>query len=197
MGHLLDFRSHFFKERPVKSKASLRALHNLWQALELPEDALNHARLYGVDPVLPSSFALGTAAQTFISAAANAAAEIWHLRGRQRQSINVTMQHAAQECRCYFTVDGVAPNLWDKTSGLYKCGDGAWIRVHANFAHHRDGILALAGCPTGPYTTREQFAQALSRWKALEFEDMAAQAGLVVAAMRTFDEWDAHPQRKL
>lgn len=104
------------------------------------------------------------------------------------------MQHAVQECRSYFTVDGVAPNLWDKISGLYQCGDGAWIRVHANFAHHRDGILALAGCPAGPYTTREQFAQALSRWKALEFEDVAAQSGLVVAAMRTFDEWDVHPQ---
>ena len=36
---------------------------------------------------------------------------------------------------------------------------------------------------------------ALRGWRALAFEDAAAGAGLVVAALRRFDEWDAHPQR--
>jgi hypothetical protein len=31
-------------------------------------------------------------------------------------------------------------------------------------------------------------------WKALEFEQTAADAGLVVAAFRSFEEWDKHPQ---
>ncbi|WP_204278903.1 CoA transferase, partial [Klebsiella aerogenes] len=31
-------------------------------------------------------------------------------------------------------------------------------------------------------------------WKAEAFEEAAAQAGMVVTAARTFEEWDAHPQ---
>jgi hypothetical protein len=37
-------------------------------------------------------------------------------------------------------------------------------------------------------------AHALKAWKAFDVEQAAADAGLVVAAMRTFAEWDAHPQ---
>jgi crotonobetainyl-CoA:carnitine CoA-transferase CaiB-like acyl-CoA transferase len=73
-------------------------------------------------------------------------------------------------------------------------GAGGWVRIHANFAHHRDGALSLLGLPTGAHTERAAVAEALSGWHALDFEDAAARAGLVVAAARTFDQWDAHPQ---
>jgi crotonobetainyl-CoA:carnitine CoA-transferase CaiB-like acyl-CoA transferase len=54
--------------------------------------------------------------------------------------------------------------------------------------------LRLLGLPTGPGTERPAVAAALARWDAVEFEDAATGAGLVVAALRSFDEWDAHPQ---
>ena len=41
------------------------ALQQIWQALALPEKALRLARLEGADPVLPSSFAVGAAAQAW------------------------------------------------------------------------------------------------------------------------------------
>ncbi|WP_404976842.1 MULTISPECIES: hypothetical protein [unclassified Acidovorax] len=53
------------------------------------------------------------------------------------------MAHAAIECTGWFSLDGQAPDLWDALSGLYRCADG-FVRLHANFAHHRDsGFGAL------------------------------------------------------
>lgn len=192
----MDSRSSFSQAGGLAPQDGLAfsALRALWRDAGLPAAALDNVVLSGQDPVLPSSFAVGTAAQVSIAAAGLAAAELWHLRGQPRQQVAVDMLHAAQECRSYFTINGVMPDQWDKISGAYACGDGGWVRIHAKFAHHRDGALALLGCPTGERATRADVAQALQRWKALEFEQVAADAGLVVAAMRRFDEWDAHPQ---
>jgi crotonobetainyl-CoA:carnitine CoA-transferase CaiB-like acyl-CoA transferase len=86
------------------------------------------------------------------------------------------------------------PRLWDPIAGLYRCGDGGWVRLHTNFTHHRDGVLALLDLPAGAQTPREAVAEALCGWQALAFEQAASDAGLVVAALRSFEQWDAHPQ---
>jgi crotonobetainyl-CoA:carnitine CoA-transferase CaiB-like acyl-CoA transferase len=167
-------------------------LAQVWRLAELPSAALGYAQLAGADPVLPSSFAVGTAALVPIAAAALAACELGHARGQPRQEVGVDMRHAALECAGWFSIDGRVPEAWDKFSGLYRCADG-WVRVHANFAHHREGALRLLGLQ--PDTAQRADAeQALLQWRALEFEQAAADRGLVVAALRTFDEWDAHPQ---
>ncbi|MDZ4361451.1 MAG: CoA transferase, partial [Variovorax sp.] len=49
---------------------SEEVLAGLWQLAGLPAEALAFARLTGADPVLPSSFAVGLAAQASIAAAA-------------------------------------------------------------------------------------------------------------------------------
>ena len=168
-------------------------INALWQSAGLPADALAHLTLTGTEPALPSSFAVGTAAQVSFAAAALAAAEIGHRRNGLRQQVRVDMRHAALECCSHFLIDGLAPNVWDKLAGLYECRTG-WVRLHTNFAHHRDGVLRLLGLPEGTGTEREAVGQALTRWDATEFEQAATDAGLVVAALRRFDEWDAHPQ---
>jgi len=166
-------------------------LSHIWSLGGLSPQALDCVDLSGADPVLPSSFAVGTAAQTSIAAAALAACELGHARGQQRQRVGVDMAHAALECEGWFSVNGQVPDLWDPFSGLYACADG-WVRVHANFSHHRDGALALLG--QVPATAQREDAQhALRSWKALDFEQAAAERGLVVAALRSFAEWDAHP----
>ena len=183
------------------------ALAALWHGAGLPAAALAQVQLGDTtSAVLPSSFCVATAAQASLAAAALAAAELWQLRQPQapRQQVSVHRVHAALDCRGFFTLDGRAPALWDKLSGLYPCGaDGAgpspgaacgWVRIHANFAHHRDGALQLLGLPPGPETSRDAVTQALRRWRAEDFEQAAADAGLVVAAARSFADWDAHPQ---
>ncbi|MDQ8034916.1 MAG: CoA transferase [Bordetella sp.] len=197
MGHLMDLRAPFSKGQAhttTTGKTAMSALQTIWRGANLPDESLEHVVLQGTEPVLPSSFAVGTAAQASMAAAALAAAELWHLRGKPRQKVSLDMLHAAQEFRSHFTINGIAPNIWDPVTGLYPCGDGGWVRIHANFAHHRDGALALLGCAPGDGGTRAAVEQALTRWRALDFEQVAADAGMVVAAMRTFEEWDAHPQ---
>src|ERR1044072_1664227 len=119
-------------------------LRRLWDLAGLPPEALGFARLPGAEPALPSSSAVGTAAQASIAAAALAACELGHLRGAPRQQIKVDMLPAALGCTAWFRLDGRVPPQWDPFSGLYRCADG-WVRVHANFAHHRDGALRLMG----------------------------------------------------
>ncbi len=169
-------------------------LRSLWQAAALPEASLAHARLPDRGPVLASSFRVAVALQSSLAAAGLAAAELWHCRsGRPRQQLTVDGEHAVLDSLAWFTLDGQLPHVWDKVSGLYACGEGH-VRIHANFAHHRDGALRLLGLPAGEATERPALAAALQGWRALDFEAAAAEAGLVVAAVRRFDEWDAHPQ---
>ena len=174
------------------------ALAALWHASGLPPSALSRIALPASGPVLPSSFAVGSAAQASLGAAALAAAEIRHLRGHGRQDVRVERTHALAECAAWFSLDGVEPAVWDKISGLYPCGEAVgvpgWVRIHANFAHHRDGALRLLGYPPGPGTEREAIIDALRHWNAEDLETAAANAGLVVAALRRMDEWDRHPQ---
>jgi len=174
------------------------ALQQLWRCAGLDDAALQRVELIGAEPVLPSSFAVGTAAQASLAAGALAAAELGRLRNGVTQQLTVDMRHAALECCTHFLIDGRALPLWDKLAGLYPCGgdDGpaGWVRIHTNFAHHRDGALRLLGLPEGSSAERADVQRALRGWSALDFEQAAADAGLVVAALRSFEEWDAHPQ---
>ncbi len=169
------------------------ALEALWRDAGLLPEALGNVALPARAAVLPSSFAITTAAQASLGAAALAAAQIGRARGGPAQQVSVDAEHAVLDSLAWFTVDGQTPNLWDELSGLYRAADG-WVRVHANFAHHRDGVLRLLGLPVRPHTQRAAVEAALAGWRAQAFEDAAAAAGLVVAAARSFAEWDAHPQ---
>nr|WP_051180580.1 CoA transferase [Caballeronia insecticola] len=172
--------------------SSLDTLHDIWRIAGLPGDALSYIDLPGHDPVFPSSFAIGTAAHATIGAAALAACELGVARGVERQRVCVDMTAAAVECTGAFTVDGKEPETWGRFSGLYRCADG-YVRIHANFEHHQDGALRLLGLD--PRTaTREDAERALLAWRASDYENAAAERGLVVSMLRTFDEWDATPQ---
>ena len=175
---------------PVSPEAAVAAL---WASLDLPANALQRLRLTGAEPVLPSSFAVGTAAQASLAAAALAATEIGIARNGLAQDVAVDMSDAAAETTAWLRIDGRKLEVWDRIAGLYRCRDG-WLRLHTNFEHHRDGVLHLLGLPPGPDTSREQVAAAIADRPARAFEDEASAAGLVVAAMRSTPTWQTHPQ---
>ena len=52
------------------------------------------------------------------------------------------------------------------------------------------GLLRLLGCRH----EKAEVARALRTWRALDFEEAAAAAGLCATALRDFEAWDAHPQ---
>ena len=180
------------------------ALAALWRDAGLPATALERIALTGSDPVLPSSFAVGTAMQASLGAAALAAAEVGRLRGGPAQTISIDIADVVRESACRFTIDGRTPPIWDKLSGRYRCGGSTgstssggaapgWVRLHANFAHHRDGALALLGLPPGEATERDAVAAALRAWSAEDFESAIAERGFVAAAVRTPEQWRQHP----
>ena len=170
-----------------------KVLADVWRTAGQDGNALSEAEFIGAEPVLPSSFAVGTAAQATIGATALAAGELWLLRTGRRQRIRVDMRAAAIEFRSerYLRVNGKVPAEYhDNIAGLYRCGDGRWVRLHTNLPHHCSGLLALLGCEHD----RDAVQRKLEGWKAEALEDAAAEAGLVVTACRTFTEWDEHPQ---
>lgn len=184
------------RQAQESSPAARSALAGLLSEAGLPASLDELADLTGRDPVLPSSFSVGAAAQAAVAASALAAVHLAGLRGAAPQRVAVDMVHAALEFRNHFLIEGQQVDIRDKITGLYRCGDGGWVRIHANFAHHRDGALRLLGCPPGPDVTRAQVEQALSSWTAEGFETAAAEAGLVATALRSFAQWDAHPQAR-
>lgn len=177
------------------------SLQMLWQQAGLPVQALapGALALSGDGAAYPSSFCLDVAAPAAVAASGLASALIDQRRQQQPMPrVNVDVGHVLAECSGYFTLDGEQPNLWAPISGLYACGadvgEPGWLRIHANFAHHRDGVLRLLGLPTGEATPRQAVADALKGWTAQAVEERAAALGLVVAAARSPDAWQAHPQ---
>ena len=170
-----------------------RVLAVLWRQAGGELRGLEALTLTGRDPVLPSSFRIGTVAQVTIAAAGLAAAAVHRARGGVEQEVSVDMRHAAIEFKSesHFRVDDDAPPpLWDPIAGAYRCGDGTWVRIHTNFPHHRDGILEILGCDN----QHNSVANALDKWSGAEFETEAARRGMIASMMRTQARWDQHPQ---
>ncbi len=164
-----------------------------WREAGGPEEDLSRLKLHGAEPVLPSSFRMAAVAQASIALSGLAAACIHRERTGAAQDVALDIRHACAEFQSeqHYSVHGrPTPELWDKIAGVYCCGDQRWVRIHTNFLHHRDGVLALLECAYD----KAAVAAALTTWKAEDFESEATARGLVVSMMRSFDEWDAHPQ---
>jgi crotonobetainyl-CoA:carnitine CoA-transferase CaiB-like acyl-CoA transferase len=170
-------------------------LSSIWALGGGDASALDQVMLTGEEPMLPSSFRVAAAAQTSIAASGLAAAAIWKMRSGQSQTVTVDMRHAVVDCRSerYLLRDGKPPPpAWDSIAGIYKTGDGRFVRLHTNFPHHRAAVCKVLNCKP----EREQVQAALMNWKAEDFETAAYADGCVVSMMRSRDEWLAHPHAK-
>jgi crotonobetainyl-CoA:carnitine CoA-transferase CaiB-like acyl-CoA transferase len=168
-------------------------LSDLWISTGGDPAALDAVTLTGEEPQLPSSFRVAAAGQVSIAASGLAAAEIWKLRSGQSQSVSVDMRHAAVECRSerYLRVDGQSPPpVWDVIAGVYKTGDGRFVRLHTNFPHHRAAVCKVLDCKAD----RAEVQARLMQWEGEAFETAAYAAGGVVALMRSHREWSDLPQ---
>src|SRR4051812_24188217 len=90
----------------------------------------------------------------------------------------------------HLEVDGATPALWAPLSGFWPCRDG-WVRTHGNYPHHSDRLRKVLGLPTD--ASKEQVAAAIAGRDAVDLEDAAAHTGAIVGAVRTPEEWAAHP----
>lgn len=140
--------------------------------------------------ILPSVFPVTALAVASIATAAQALSDYMGQRFGHAPPVAVDGRMAS-----FWFASSLRPQGWqvpaarNPMTGDYATRDG-WIRLHANAPHHRDAALAVLGCPPDPHSIR----QAVSRYAACELEDIMVAAGACAAAMRSPEEWAAHPQ---
>ena len=88
----------------------------------------------------------------------------------------------------HFRISGSVPGAWAELSGFWPAGDG-WLRTHANYPHHRERLVRALGISGSAGSLRDR----LSSLSALEAEELVVAAGGIAAAVRTEEEWAAHP----
>ena len=171
----------------------LQALASIWDLAGGDPAALAGVALHGEDPVLPSTFRVGTAAASTIAASALAATELWRLRTGKTQTVSLDLRAAAATFRSerYLRVDGQQPpGPWGPIAGYYRTADKRWVQLHTNFPHHHQGVIDLLGCAD----EREAVREAVADWEGQALEDAIAERGLCAGLLRSSEEWAAHPQ---
>ena len=180
-------------KHPEQQTVSARAaLERLWSLAGCDRQALERIELAGKEPALPTVFPVGVASSACIGAAGLAASELWRLRTGAAQPVRTEMRHAAIAYRSehYLRVDGAPVAGPDRARSYFRDASGRWMQLHMGYAHHRDGILRALGCRDDV----SEIARAFSRRDAFEVEDTLAAKGLPGYALRTREEWAAHPQ---
>lgn len=149
----------------------------------------------GADPVLATPFRAAEAAAASLSLSAAIAAEIWRLRGGDKQNIVIDLNAAAASLLSFLFVkrDGESvkrPALDAPTVGLYRCADGRWIHLHGGFPRQWKRMLDLLNAAD----SREAVAASVAKWNSLALEDAIAFMNMCGAVVRTREEWAESPQ---
>ncbi|MET1067554.1 MAG: CoA transferase [Pseudomonas prosekii] len=139
---------------------------------------------------LPSAFAVTDLACASIAAAGQALGELLQQHTARTPALEVDRRLAsfwfATSIR---PVGWSVPPLWDPIAGDYATRDG-WIRLHTNAPHHR----AAAERVLGACSDRVAMATAVAKWASTDLELAVVEAAGCAAEMRTWAQWQAHPQ---
>ncbi len=168
-----------------------RALRTAWAALG-GDPALCDAVAVAPGPALPSVFDVSAVATGAVAAATLAAAELLAARnGEGLREVFVDAHHASLAFGCerhLRALDWTLPPVWDPIAGDYAARD-TWIRLHTNYATHRDAALRVLGCQAD----REAVAAEIAGWDADALEGAVVAAGGCAAALRSVPAWAEHP----
>ncbi len=139
---------------------------------------------------LPSAFAVTDLACASIAAAGQAVSEWLQQHTGRLPTLEVDRRLAsfwfATSIR---PVGWSVPPLWDPVAGDYATKDG-WIRLHTNAPHHR----AAAESVLGACADRAAMASKVAQWVKSDLEQAVVDAGGCAAEMRSWSQWQAHPQ---
>ena len=165
-------------------------------------DAGGKLTFYGRDPILPSPMRFGTMAAVGLAARSVALATLWKEATGKGQDISVDVRKALK--RFYGFFDG----KWETINGRPPAPGGYAVSPFLTgpfFRETRDGryVLALDIYPQllvrtlnflGCSPSTESINNAIRKWNAVELEEAAAAEGLVLAMVRTNEEFRREPQ---
>jgi crotonobetainyl-CoA:carnitine CoA-transferase CaiB-like acyl-CoA transferase len=168
------------------------------------DDCGGELSFYGSDPIIPSPVRFGTMSAIALAARSVAVAALWRQATGEGQNISVDVRKALRRFCGFFegkweTVNGRPPAPGGyAVSPFLKTGD-------AFFRETRDGryVVALDFYPQlfvrtldflrcSPST--ESINNAILQWDPVELEQAAAAEGLVLAMVRTNEEFRREPQ---
>ncbi len=139
---------------------------------------------------LPSVFAVTDLACASIAAAGQAVSDLLQRHTGRLPPLEVDRRLASFWFATSIRPDGWSvPPMWDPVAGDYATRDG-WIRLHTNAPHHR----AAAERVLGACADRAAMASQVAQWAKTDLEQAVVDAGGCAAEMRTWAQWQAHPQ---
>ncbi|MDB5977135.1 MAG: carnitine dehydratase [Nevskia sp.] len=165
------------------------------------KDSGSKLSFYGQDPIIPSTLRFGSMAAVTLAAKAVAVAVLWRHRTGDGQDIAVDVRKALRRFAGFFdlkweTMNGRPPAFEDPLNPFIE---------RALFHETRDGrhVLALNIYPKlavralnvlKATNTAESVRNAILQWRADDLENAAAEAGIVIAKVRTFEEFSKELQ---
>ncbi|WP_447786836.1 CoA transferase [Pseudomonas germanica] len=139
---------------------------------------------------LPSAFAVTELACASIAAAGQAVSELIQQQSGHLPAVAVDRRLASFWFSSSLRPIGwQVPPLWDPIAGDYATRDG-WIRLHTNAPHHR----AAAEHVLGACADRDAMAAKVAQWTSTDLEQAVVQAQGCAAEMRSWAQWQKHPQ---
>ncbi|MFF7729531.1 CoA transferase [Streptomyces sp. NPDC008001] len=170
-----------------------------WAALG-GDPAFTGAVAYGgPGGTLPSRLPVRELARSTVAVASLAAAELAAARrgGGPLPAVRVDDGAVATAfvSERHLRVDGRAATTFAPLSRFWRTRDG-WLRTHANYPHHRARLIEALGLPR---TADDEALVALVAGElalrdAEELQETVVAAGGLAVAVRSPEEWAAHPQ---
>jgi len=167
------------------------------------KDAGGTVRFYGgADPLIASPFRFASAAAVALGAKGVAASAIWRKRGGEDQDIAIDVRKAFQRFSGFGDgrweqVNGRPPALkWSKynpfgTVPFFRLTrDGRHVIALNIYPELHQRALTLLDCADNDKSINE----AIARWDADDLEEASADAGIVIAKVRSTEEFFQEPQ---
>lgn len=190
-------------QAPQQADAQSSGAAQVWAALDGDPALLGRVSRERRPGLLPSELPVMELASAAVAACSLAAAEFSCVRARSALLPPVRVDDGAVATAFHsdrlVRVDGHAPAAFAPLSRFWRTADG-WVRTHANYPHHRARLLSALGMPDhGPAEDEAaagRVAAELADRRARDVEETVYREGGLAVAVRTVEQWAAHPQRQ-
>ncbi|MEV5982358.1 CoA transferase [Streptomyces sp. NPDC052114] len=166
-----------------------------WAALGGDPALLSRVSSVVRDGALPARLPVIGLSRACVGACALAAAELAAARTGHavpRVRVDDGAVATAFTSERHLLVDGRAPVAFAPLSRFWPTVDG-WVRTHANYPRHRAALTAALGLAPDEASV-DAVAARLAERSAAEVERTVYAAGGLAVALRSPEEWAAHPQ---